>query len=58
MNLELLFWVFFFILIYTYIGYALILSVLFHFKKWLFPIKLNQFDKAFEPRGLFVCDCI
>ncbi len=50
MNLELLFWVFFFILIYTYIGYALILSVLFYFKKWLFPIKLNQFDKAFEPR--------
>ncbi len=50
MNLELLFWVFFFILIYTYLGYAFILSLLFYLKKFIFANKITSEEDAFEPQ--------
>ena len=49
MILEFFFWLFLFILFYTYIGYALLLYVAVQLKKLLFPEKSNQFYPDYEP---------
>lgn len=48
MILNLLFWVFFLILVYTYLGYPVILFGLTLIKKHFFP-KLNPTDPGYEP---------
>ncbi|HSH18881.1 MAG TPA: hypothetical protein VLA03_00420, partial [Draconibacterium sp.] len=49
MSLIPLFWILLFLLIYTYIGYALVLFVLLKFKKALFPNRFFQPDLKYEP---------
>lgn len=49
MTLTVLFWILFFILIYTFIGYALILLLLYQLKRIFFAKKQAQSDTAFEP---------
>jgi len=45
----LVFWLLFFILFYTYLGYALILFVLVRLKRICFPKRIRRFDKTYEP---------
>jgi len=49
MILTVLFWVFLFILVYTYIGYALIVFVLLKLKKIFFPNRFIKTDNSYEP---------
>jgi len=49
MILELFFWILLFTLLYTYIGYALVLFVLLKIKKLLFAKKVLNFDSSYEP---------
>lgn len=49
MILTLLFWIFLFILVYTYVGYALLLFVLLKIKKVLFPDRFLKIDNTYEP---------
>ena len=49
MILTVLFWVFLFILVYTYIGYALIVFVLLKIKKIFFPNRFIKTDNSYEP---------
>ena len=49
MTLLLIFWILFFILFYTYLGYALILYVLLKLKTILFPQKINKYNSNYEP---------
>ncbi len=49
MGWILLFWILFFILLYTYAGYAVILYFLLKLKKIIFPQKINQSDYSYEP---------
>jgi cellulose synthase/poly-beta-1,6-N-acetylglucosamine synthase-like glycosyltransferase len=46
---ELIFWILLFILVYTFVGYALTLFVLLKIKKILFPKKVLDFDFSYEP---------
>ncbi len=48
MSLKLLFWILFFLLFYTYLGYALILFVAVRIKKIIFPSK-TQNQPNYEP---------
>lgn len=50
MILQSLFWIFLFILFYTYLGYALILFVLTTFKKIISPKKNTLTNKNYEPQ--------
>jgi len=49
MILAIVFWILLIILIYTYIGYALVLFLLLKIKKLLFPGKGTQPDPLYEP---------
>ena len=49
MSLIIIFWILFFILFYTYLGYALVLFILYKLKKILFPHKISQYDSNYEP---------
>lgn len=49
MILVLLFWFLLFILVYTYMGYAIVLYVLVKIKKVLFPERMLVFDSSYEP---------
>jgi len=49
MILIVLFWVFLFILVYTYIGYALLVFILLQLKKIFFPNRFIKTDKSYEP---------
>lgn len=49
MNLEILFWIFLFILFYTYLGYALVLFVLLKLKKNELPNRFLNTDTFYEP---------
>ena len=49
MILNILFWIFLFILIYTYVGYALIVFLLLKVKKVLFPKRILEIDRSYEP---------
>ncbi len=49
MSWTILFWILFFILVYTYVGYASLLFVLLKLKKKLFPNRFIKTDKNYEP---------
>jgi cellulose synthase/poly-beta-1,6-N-acetylglucosamine synthase-like glycosyltransferase len=49
MILEIIFWILAFILIYTFVGYALVLYLLVSLKKLLFPKKILSFGSDYEP---------
>jgi cellulose synthase/poly-beta-1,6-N-acetylglucosamine synthase-like glycosyltransferase len=49
MSLIVLFWVLLFILLYTFVGYALALYVLLKLKKILFPGRFLKTDNTYEP---------
>jgi cellulose synthase/poly-beta-1,6-N-acetylglucosamine synthase-like glycosyltransferase len=49
MTLQLFFWILFFILFYTYLGYALLLFMFYQLKKITFPIKKDTVKKEYEP---------
>jgi cellulose synthase/poly-beta-1,6-N-acetylglucosamine synthase-like glycosyltransferase len=49
MGLAILFWVLFFILFYTYAGYALILWIVLKLKKTFFPAEKKEMPHAYEP---------
>lgn len=49
MSLTFLFWALSFIILYTYIGYALVLFILLNLKKIFFPKKFPKFDSSYEP---------
>jgi cellulose synthase/poly-beta-1,6-N-acetylglucosamine synthase-like glycosyltransferase len=48
MDLKLLFWILFFLLFYTYVGYALVLFVVVRIKKIFFPLK-TELKADYEP---------
>ncbi len=50
MILTLLFWLLLFILVYTYVGYALVLYALLKLKKIFSPEKSRQYDPEYEPK--------
>lgn len=45
----LIFWILFWIIVYTYVGYAVLLFILVKLKKILFPQKIKKFNSDFEP---------
>lgn len=47
--LEIIFWILLIILIYTYLGYAIILYILYQVKKIFTSAKSHQFDRSYEP---------
>lgn len=49
MSLIVLFWILFFVLFYTYIGYAMLLWFLLKLKKLFFPNRFLKTDKSYEP---------
>lgn len=49
MTLYVLFWIFFFVLFYTYTGYALVLLILYQLKKIFFREKPKQTESRYEP---------
>ena len=49
MILEIIFWILVFILIYTFVGYAVILSLFVKLKKLLFPGNFLTFNPDYEP---------
>ena len=49
MILKLIFWILFFTVIYTYIGYALALSVILKIRNAIFPRQLKKNDPEYEP---------
>lgn len=49
MSLTPVFWILFFILFYTYLGYALVLFIFYNLKKFLFPLKISKYDSSYEP---------
>jgi cellulose synthase/poly-beta-1,6-N-acetylglucosamine synthase-like glycosyltransferase len=49
MILIILFWILLFILIYTYVGYALIVFLMLKIKKIRFPNRVSKIDKTYEP---------
>ncbi len=49
MILIVLFWILLFIVVYTFVGYAMILWLLVKIKSILFPFKKLKFDETFEP---------
>lgn len=49
MALIILFWVLFFILFYTYAGYAIVLFFLVKLKRLFFPGRKRNFNKEYEP---------
>ena len=49
MTLIVLFWILLFIIIYTFVGYAIILWILVKFKNLFYPGKKQGFDLSYEP---------
>ncbi len=49
MILQLIFWILLLILVYTFVGYAIVLFVLLKIKKIIFSKKVLSFDASFEP---------
>ena len=50
MTLQTFFWILFFILFYTYLGYALLLFLFYHLKKVFASAKEETFEDVYEPQ--------